>query len=55
MYRITIAVVDNPVIIDTENRRLARAVKELSILYPNQLEVWVSSIAEPKPVNFKNL
>lgn len=55
MYRITIAVVDNPTVLETENRKLARGIYELSKEYPKQLEVSVETIAKPKPTKFKNL
>ena len=54
MYRTTIAVVDNPTVIDVDSRKLARGIYELGLAYPDQLEVSVETVAA-KLTKFKNL
>ena len=55
MYRVTITVVDNPVIFDTDNRKAARGLYELALEQKDKLEVSVEVMATPKPVKFKGL
>lgn len=55
MYLLTITMAKNGSTLKTDNRKAARAIYELSLEQPNELEVTVVYEPKPKPVKFKGL
>ena len=55
MYRIEIKLTDNPAVINTADRKLARAVAQLANEHPKVLTATVTIEVQPRPVKFKGV